>query len=155
MEAGSRLVAQVDELLRLFNARSLDLPDGLFTRRTQLLLNEVPFEAMLGRPADDPLVLMIARGAAGYRFACKAVQHAVPDALLERGQIQVTAAPAARHTLVTTACWLSGHYRGSQDAVNDVFDVSLLLGPSGAIEQAAVTLDEAAVTRLRDARTQT
>lgn len=92
MEAGSRLVAHIDELIRLFNARSMDLPDGLFTRRTQLLLNGVPFEALLGRSPDDPLVLMIARGPAGYRFAAKAVQHAVPDATLERGEIVVDAA---------------------------------------------------------------
>ena len=151
MEAGSRLIAQVDELLRLFNTRSLDLPDGLFTRRTQLLLNDVPFEAMLGRPADDPLVLMIARGAAGYRFASKAVQHAVPDAQLERGQVQVAAADPG-HMLATTACWLSGHYRGSRDPVNDVFDVSLLIGANGAIEKAAVTLDEAVVARMREAQ---
>ena len=31
---------------------------------------------------------MIARGPAGYRFAVKALQHAVPDARVERGDIE-------------------------------------------------------------------
>ena len=39
--------------------------------------------AMLGRSPSDPLVLMIARGPAGYRFAIKALQHAIPDARVE------------------------------------------------------------------------
>jgi hypothetical protein len=153
MEAGSSLVAHVDELIRLFNGRGMDLPEGLFTRRTQLLLNGVPFEALLGRSPDDPLVLMIARGPAGYRFAAKAVQHAVPDATLERGEIVADAADG--HTIIKTSCWLSGHYRGSGDPANDVFDVSLIVSAGGAVEKAMVTLDEAAVSRLREARLRT
>ena len=76
MAADARLTAIVDRLIDLFNRQSLDLPDGLFTRHTQFRLNGVPFEEMLGRSPGDPLVLMLARGPAGYRFAAKAVQHA-------------------------------------------------------------------------------
>jgi hypothetical protein len=83
--AGPEVASRIDELVALFNRRSLDLPGGLFDRRTQFLLNGTPFEAMLGRAPDDPLVLMIARGPAGYRFVVKALQHAVPDARIERG----------------------------------------------------------------------
>jgi hypothetical protein len=150
VEADSRLVGHIDELIRHFNQRSLDLPDGLFTRQTQLRLNDVPFEAMLGRSPDDPLVLLLARGPAGYRFAAKAVQHAVPDATLERGEIE--ASDADGRVIVRTSCWLSGHYRGTGEAANDVFDVSLNVGTGGAVETAAVTLDATAVARLRDAR---
>ncbi len=150
MEAGARFIGHIDELIRHFNQRSMDLPDGLFTRHTQLLLNDVPFEAMLGRPPTDPLVLMIARGPAGYRFAAKAVQHAVPDATLERGDI--TASEDAGRLTVRTSCWLSGHYRGTGHAVNDMFDVAFLVARNGTIEHAAVALDEAAVGRLREAR---
>lgn len=150
MEADSRLVGHIDELIRHFNQRSLDLPDGLFTRHTQLRLNDTPFEAMLGRSPDDPLVLMLARGPAGYRFAAKAVQHAVPDASLERGEIAMT--DSEGRIVVHTSCWLSGHYRGTGEAANDVFDVSLSVGAGGAVETMAVTLDAPAVARLRDAR---
>lgn len=150
MEAGSRLVEHIDELIRHFNRRSLDLPDGLFTRHTQLLLNDVPFEAMLGRSPSDPLVLMIARGPAGYRFAAKAVQHAVPDATLERGE--VAASDDNGRLMVRTSCWLSGHYRGTGHAANDMFDVAFIMARNGAIEKASVTLDELAVARLREAR---
>ena len=69
MAADQGLIARLDELIALFNRKSLDLPDGLFDRHTQFLLNGTPFESMLGRSAADPLVLMIARGPAGYRFA--------------------------------------------------------------------------------------
>ena len=150
MEAGSRLVGHIDELIRHFNQRSLDLPDGLFTRQTQLQLNDTPFEAMLGRSPDDPLVLMLARGPAGYRFAAKAVQHAVPDATLERGEIKLS--DAEGRIVVRISCWLSGHYRGTGEPANDVFDVSLSVGASGAVETAAVTLDTTALARLREAR---
>lgn len=150
METGSPSVAHIDELIRLFNVRSMDLPDGLFTRRTQLLLNDVPFEAMLGRAPDDPLALMIARGPAGYRFAAKAVQHAVPDATIERGE--VVEAPGEGHIVVCSSCWLSGHYRGTGEPSNEVFAVSLIVNPAGAVEKAAVTLADAALGRLREAR---
>lgn len=150
MEAGSRLVDHLDELIRSFNQRSLDVPDRLFTRHTQLLLNDVPYEEMLGRSPQDPLVLMIARGAAGYRFAAKAVQHAVPDSTLERGEIAI--AEENGRTALRTACWLSGHYRGTGNAANDVFAVELIVARNGSLERVAVTLDEAAVARLRDAR---
>lgn len=153
MEAGARVVGHIDELIRHFNQRSMDLPDGLFTRHTQLLLNDVPFEAMLGRSPTDPLVLMIARGPAGYRFAAKAVQHAVPDARLERGEI--AASDNDGRLSVRTACWLSGHYRGTGHAANDMFDVVFLFGPRGTIEKASVTLDEVALARLREARLRT
>jgi hypothetical protein len=78
MAADAVLIARVDDLVGLFNRKSMDIPGGLFGRRTQFLLNGTAFEAMLGRAADDPLVLMIARGPAGYRFAIKALQHALP-----------------------------------------------------------------------------
>ncbi len=150
METDSRFVGHIDELIRYFNQRSMDLPDGLFTRHTQLLLNEVPFEAMLGRPPTDPLVLMLARGPAGYRFAAKAVQHAVPDATLERGEIAESDDTGRRS--VRTSCWLSGHYRGTGEAANEMLDVVFLVDRTGAIEKAAVTLGEVAVARLREAR---
>src|SRR5262245_54861434 len=90
MAAGSRVTALVDQLVELFNTRSMDLPDGLFDRRTRFLVNGTAFEEMLGKPPDDPLVRMLTRGGAGYRFSAVAVQHAVPDATIERGELSET-----------------------------------------------------------------
>ena len=116
MAAGPSMIAQLDELIALFNRRSLDLPDGLFDRRTQFLLNGTPFEAMLGRSPADPLVLMIARGPAGYRFAAKALQHAVPDARVDRGELE----PMAGLDGVMVPLWLSGRLRGTDRPVEAV-----------------------------------
>ena len=54
--------------------------------KTQFVINGAPFETLLGQPPNDPLVLMLARGPAGFRFTAKALQHAMPDAKLERGE---------------------------------------------------------------------
>src|SRR5262245_27652139 len=123
MAAGAGLTARLDRLIDLFNARSLDLPDGLFTRHTQFRLNSVPFEILLGRSADDPLVLMLARGPAGYRFALKAVQHAIPDARLERGEFEEQRTNDA--CIVKGKCWLSGGFRGTDERAEILVAIEL------------------------------
>ncbi len=142
MAADPGLMAQIDALLALFNRKSMDLPDGLFDRRTQFLLNGTPFEAMLGRAPSDPLVLMIARGPAGYRFAMKAVQHAVPDARVERGEA----------VNLTVPLWLSGHLRGTNTPVEVVVTASLHTNSSGVVTQADVSVDPGTLDQLREAR---
>src|SRR5688500_14544782 len=149
MAASEVMTALVDQLIDLFNRRSLDLPDGYFTRHTQFLLNGVPFEAMLGRSSDDPLILMLTRGAAGYRFTAKAVQHAVPDATLQRGDIDETVSEA-RHA-VRGQCWLSGHMRGMGEPVEVLVGVEMDFR-GGTIARVNATLDAAAVARIQEAR---
>jgi hypothetical protein len=147
MAAGPSMTARLDELIALFNRRSLDLPDGLFDRRTQFLLNGTPFEAMLGRSPADPLVLMIARGPAGYRFATKALQHAVLDARVERGEIE----ELADSDRWTVPLWLSGHLRGTDRPVEAVMRATVV--PAGsAVSSADLAVDEAVVQALREAR---
>jgi hypothetical protein len=141
------MIAQLDELIALFNRRSLDLPDGLFDRRTQFLLNGTPFEAMLGRPPADPLVLMIARGPAGYRFAAKALQHAVPDARVERGELE----PLTGSEGWTVPLWLSGHLRGTDEPVEAVLRATVVLA-GGAVTSADLVVDAPVVQALREAR---
>ncbi len=143
------MTALVDQLIDLFNRRSLDLPDGYFTRHTQFLLNGVPFEAMLGRSSDDPLILMLTRGPAGYRFTAKAVQHAVPDATLQRGDIDETISEE-RH-VVRGQCWLSGHMRGVGEPVEVLVGVEMDFR-GGTIARVNATLDAAAVARIQEAR---
>ncbi len=149
MAADASLISRVDELIALFNRRSMDIPDGLLDRRTQFLLNGTPFEAMLGRPADDPLVLMIARGPAGYRFAIKALQHALPDARVRRGEIEDAAAPDEAFVV---SLWLSGHVRGEGQPLETVARVRVALGPTGAVAHAGAAVDPAVVEILRQAR---
>jgi hypothetical protein len=147
MAAGPPLTAQLDQLIGLFNRRSLDLPDGLFDRRTQFLLNGKPFEAMLGRSAADPLVLMIARGPAGYRFAMKALQHAVPDPHLERGEIEAFTKPETWMVPLR----LSGRLRGTDQPVESVAR-AVVTAAAGAVTKADVELDPLVVQLLGVAR---
>jgi hypothetical protein len=147
--AADPMIARIDELITLFNRRSMDIPDGLFDRRTQFVLNGTPFEAMLGRAADDPLVLMIARGPAGYRFAIKALQHALPDARVQRGETQAPAMPGGA---VAVPLSVSGHARGDRQPLDVAAEVLIVLGASGAVARAEATVDAALVATLREAR---
>jgi hypothetical protein len=148
--AGPEVASRIDELIALFNRRSLDLPGGLFDRRTQFLLNGTPFEAMLGRAPDDPLVLMIARGPAGYRFVVKALQHAVPDAQVQRAE-ERRAEGDADSTAV--ALRLSGRLRGSGRPIETVLRAALAID-GGTVTRADLALDPALVPLLREARLQ-
>jgi hypothetical protein len=147
MAATAALIARVTELATLFNRQSLDLPDGLFDRRTQFLLNGTPFETMLGRSPSDPLVLMIARGPAGYRFAIKALQHAVPDARVQVGTIEDVDETGA----CEVPLWLSGHLRGTQAPVEAVVRVTLE-AIDDVVTMADAHIDHAVLEPIREAR---
>jgi hypothetical protein len=149
MAADQVVTAIVDQLIELFNQRSMDLPDGSLSRNTQFLLNGVPFEEMLGRRPDDPLVLMLTRGPAGYRFTAKAVQHAVPDARLERGELNESTNGDTR--VVTGQCWLSGHYRGTGEPVDLIVDVEMRFRGS-ALAHANVAVEPARLQKLHESR---
>jgi hypothetical protein len=148
MVADPSVTARLDELIALFNRKSLDLPDGLFNRRTQFLLNGTPFEAMLGRSAADPLVLMIARGPAGYRFAIKALQHAIADARIELGTIEDAGEPEA----CVVPLWLSGQLRGTGSRIDAVVRVSLNASATGIVTRADARIDPATLDPIREAR---
>jgi hypothetical protein len=150
MEASTRLMALVDELIALFNRRGEDLPDRLFDRRTQFVLNGIPFEETLGRSPSDPLVLMLARGPAGYRLIAKAAQHAIPDARVERGEYSWSS--EAGKPQLRWQSWLSGHLRGTGETIETVFDAEFTLASSGCVERAAATIDETRLAVIREAR---
>jgi hypothetical protein len=150
MAAAEALTARIDHLLALFNARQMDLPDGLFDRKTQFVLNGAPFEMLLGQPPDDPLVLMLTRGPAGYRFVTKSLQHAVPDGSVERGDVVTTGDPFSAGLKL----WLSGHLRGTGEAIETVVDITLHFAPAGPVDVAHATVDAASLDRLREARLQ-
>lgn len=150
MAADASVIARLDELIALFNRKGMDVPDGLFDRRTAFRLNGETFEALLGRPSPDPLVLMLTRGAAGYRFAAKALQHALPDARIERGEVEHAEANGAPQ--VSTSVWLSGHARGKGETVDSVVRVELTLDPSGVVLLASATVDVDGLATIREAR---
>jgi hypothetical protein len=149
MAAAEGLTAAIDRVIELFNAKAMDLPDGFFHRRTQFVLNGSSFETLLGRPENDPLVLMLARGPAGFRFAAKALQHAVPDARL---QVLSTPAPRQGESTVITRLSLSGTLRGTGEMLNTVVDVTLTIAPAGHVEMAEAHIDPLTLDRLRVAR---
>jgi hypothetical protein len=138
----------IDQVIALFNKKAMDLPDGFFSRQTQFVLNGAPFETLLGQPPSDPLVLMLTRGPAGYRFACKGLQHAMPDAALERGEIT---APAEGDR-ITARLWLSGHLHTTGEALDTVVTVVLRFAPAGWVDVAEATVDTTALAQLRAAR---
>ena len=143
MATTESLTSAIDLVIAYFNARKMDLPDGFFDRKTQFVINGAPFETLLGQSPTDPLILMLSRGPAGYRFTAKAVQHAIPDARLERGE---TANPLALDL------WLSGTLRGTGEAINTVVSIALTQTPAGSVEVAAATMDPAILDRIRQAR---
>jgi hypothetical protein len=148
MATAQTLTTLIDQVIALFNRQAMDLPDGLFDRRTQFLLNGAPFETLLGQPPADPLVLMLTRGPAGYRFMSKALQHALIHAKVERGDIAAT----GDADLLSTELWLSGTLRGTGEALNAVIGVTLKMGKEGAIETAEAKVDRADLDKLRAAR---
>jgi hypothetical protein len=141
------LVTAIDQVITFFNARRLDLPDGFFDRRTQFVINGASFESLLGRSPNDPLILMLARGPAGFRFASKALQHAIPDVKAERGEIVEDGSSSSSLQL-----WLSGRLRGTGESVNAVVAITLRLAAGGHVEIAEATLDPSILDSIRQAR---
>jgi hypothetical protein len=146
MATAQALIGSIDRVIEYFNARRMDLPDGFFDRRTQFVINGTPFETFLSTAPNDPLIMMLARGPAGFRFTAKALQHAMPDAKLERGEVTGDA------STVTTSVWLSGKLRGTGDAVNAVTAITLRLAQAGHVEIAEAVMDPAVLRSIQEAR---
>jgi hypothetical protein len=154
MAAREGLTSDIDRIVSDFNSRRLDLPDGFFDRRTQFVINGAPFETLLGGSPGDPLILMLARGPAGFRFTAKALQHAIPDA-----STQVT--PSSTESLSPGAnapneyvcrVRLSGTLRGTGEAVDIVVPITLRLGAAGQVEVAEAAVEPAVLDKIRQAR---
>jgi len=140
------LIGKVDQLLSYFNRRVMDVPDGFLDPNAQLRLNGVPYETMLGRGLDEPLIRLIARGPAGYRFAAKAVLRALDTVLATREVFEITP------TRATGQIVLRGTLRGSGELFEEWLPVELTLTPAGVVKVADVRVTDAALTRLIVAR---
>ena len=148
MATAESLIGAIDQVIAFFNAKKMDLPDGLFDRKTQFVINGAPFETLLGQSPNDPLILMLSRGPAGFRFTAKALQHAMPDAKLDRGDIVMDGDPQT----VRMQLWLSGTLRGTGEAVNAVVPVTLRVNAAGWIEVAAAEVEDPVLDKIREAR---
>jgi len=146
--APQTLVDAIDRIIDYFNRRTLDLPDGFFDRKTQFVINGAPFETLLSATPNDPLILMLARGPAGYRFTVQALQYAIPDAKVERGELVTDGNPLA----VATSLWLSGTLRGNGEAINALVAIDLRLSEAGRIDVAAASMNETELAAIREAR---
>jgi len=142
------LIEGIDQVIECFNRRTLDLPDGFFDRKAQFIINGATFESLLSTAPNDPLILMLSRGPAGYRFTVKALQHAMPDAKVERGEVASDGDPFK----VTSQLWLSGTLRDSGEAVHALVSVALRLSAAGAVEVADAAVLRQDLERIRRAR---
>src|SRR5262245_27108674 len=136
MDALVTLNTRLEQLLAYFNRGVLDVPDGLLDRNAVLMLNGVPYETRLGRSPDDPLVRLIARGPAGYRFVAKALLHALERPSAAIGALRVNDAS------VTGAVLLQGKLRGSAEPFAETVDITMTLTANGSIQQVDVTLND-------------
>lgn len=159
MAASEALIKAIDLVIEYFNSRRMDLPDGLFDRRTQFVINGAPFETLLGQPPNDALVLMLTRGPAGFRFTSKTLQHAVPDAKLARLSTQVNLAlpdPLSLRTtgpsIVVMDLRLSGTLRGTGESLNSSITVTMRLADAGHVAVAEATVDADDLEKIRAAR---
>lgn len=148
MAALEGLTASIDQIIAFFNAKKMDLPDGFFDRKTQFVINGAPFETLLGQSPTDPLILMLARGPAGFRFTAKALQHAMPDARIERGDLVTDGDPLT----ITTKLRLTGALRDTGEAVNTMVAVTLKLNAAGIVDRAEGQVDEPVLEKIRQAR---
>jgi hypothetical protein len=148
MATAQGLTGAIDSIIGYFNSRRLDLPDGFFDRKTQYVINGAAFETLLSATPNDPLILMLARGPAGFRFAAKALQHAMPDARLERGDVVTDGDPFK----MKLKLWLSGKLRGTADPVNTVVPITLRLTAGGHVEIAEAAVDSVVLDQIRQAR---
>jgi hypothetical protein len=142
----SSLLHRLDALVAYFNRRVMDVPDGLFDKDTRFTLNGMPFEQLLGRSDDDPLVRLIARGAAGYRFAAKPLLHALEPVLVSRIDFEAGGA----HARGSFA--LRGTLRGSGTVLDEVVSIDVALSPAGSVSRADVLMSDQALEKIRVAR---
>ena len=156
MAAPEGVINAIDEVIALFNARKMDLPDNFFDRKTQFLINGAPFETLLGQSPADALILMLTRGPAGFRFTAKGLQHALPDARVVPStpptQLVESASLRASRPSIAFKLRLLGTLRDSGEAVDTMVDVTLRLTPAGLVETAEASMDPGTLEQIRQAR---
>ena len=108
-------------LVAAFNRASLDVPANLFTARTTFALNGRSYESILGGSPDDPLIRLLARGAAGYRTAAKALQYSLQRPLIVVESLSESDASGVR----TASIRVEGELRDSNEPFSTVATLRL------------------------------
>jgi hypothetical protein len=137
-------------LVKAFNARSLDVPDGLLDRGCVFRLNGVAYEETMGRPVTDPIVRLVARGPAAYRFLAQALRYAIPDAEVSLDELVPDA--AERASLVSTMATVEGTPRGADTRLRTRVAAALVIGETGLVQELAVMMNDEQFGAIRDAR---
>lgn len=140
------LRTRLTELLDSLKRGRLDVPEGLLDRNAAFSLNGTPYEALLGRDPDDPLIRLIARGPAGYRFAAQALIRALgtPTFTVERMD---DAPPGFEVTGL-----LSGTLRGSTTGIHCPVIIRMTTTLTGAVATADVVMEREVLAKLDHAR---
>jgi hypothetical protein len=149
----SPLANQVLELVALFNRQKQDLPDGLLDKDCTFTMNGRAYHEQLGRPATDPLIRLLGRGPAGYRFLTTALRHAVatPRVTLDESSVAEREEEDGRRVFVSDGT-LGGTLRGDAGPSTTSFHLTVRAAGTGAIQEIAVLLGDADSERLLAAR---
>lgn len=139
------LAEKLLELVTYFNNGTLDVPDGLLARDCVFRLNGVAYEETIGRPATDPIVRLVARGPAAYRFLSQRLRYFVPDAVAALDEI---AEPDAPGGLASAVCRLRGTPRGSAARLAVTVPVALVTNTRGLVSEVAIVVDPDVLARL-------
>lgn len=134
----SALRDAVDQLAASFNRGGLDIPAGLLTPQTAFTLNGRAYEEILGGSADDPLIRLLARGAAGYRTAAKALQYALRGATVA---IKAMSEPDADGTCAASLA-LVGRLRGQDETFESHADLQFTVAGASLVRVDAIVLPE-------------
>jgi hypothetical protein len=148
----SPLWTRVLELTALFNQQSADLPNRLLHDDCVFRLNGRAYHEQLGRPASDPLVRLIGRGPAGYRFLLTRLRYAMahPRLALDEATMQEQEYPDGR--IVNARGTLIGTLRAQEGSVSLPCAVSVRASADGWVHELAVLIGDADVERIMAAR---
>lgn len=140
---------RIATLVALFNEGGLDVPDDLIGRQCVFRLNGVAYEDTMGRPVSDPLVRLVARWPAAYRFLAQALRYAVPDARVDVERLVAGGGTAG--DLVTGGARVTGTLRGG-GALAARANLALVIDARGRVTEIAAVADEAALEAIAKAR---
>jgi len=144
------LAGRLALLADAFNDRRLDVPPGLIDRACVFRLNGVAYEDTMGRPATDPIVRLVARGPAAYRFLAQAMRYALPDARVVVDEVEP--ADASPGQLASATAFVEGTLRGQSSPFRTSVALALVIGEHGLVQEFAAMMDEQHVDWIREAR---
>ncbi len=147
MMTPAEFVTRVAEWVAAVNRGSLDLPDGILHRDAVFRLNGTAYEDTLGRPANDPLVRLVARGPGGYRLLLKALQYTLGSPAIALRDFEI------RSGLGTGHVDIQGTLRDDGAAWTGSADIVMTVDVDGRVTELAVQMDATSVARLMQART--